>query len=82
MVKIVFYGRLADLMGREREAPLDGASATVGALMRRMAADEAAFASALAGMRVQYAVNDTIVTPETSVMAGDEIAVLPPFSGG
>ena len=82
MVKVVFYGRLADLMGREREAPLGGASATVGDLMRRMAADEADFAAALASMRVRYAVNDLMVTPEATVNAGDEIAVLPPFSGG
>lgn len=82
MVKVVFYGRLADLMGREREAPLEGAGTSVGALMRRIAESDAGFAAALAAMRVQYAVNDAIVTPDAKLMVGDEVAVLPPFSGG
>ncbi len=81
-MRVVFYGKLADLMGRERDATLDLAAETVAAVIRRLAADEAAFAAALASMRVRYAVNDVMAAPETTVKTGDEIAVLPPFSGG
>lgn len=81
MLKIIFYGRLAEIMGRERMAPA-GSAATVGALIEMLAKEDAEFRAALSGTRVRFAVNNTIAPESTPVKDGDEIAVLPPFSGG
>ncbi|MGE0183546.1 MAG: MoaD/ThiS family protein [Parvularculaceae bacterium] len=81
MAKVIFYGRLADMMGRERTVAV-GAGRSVAALVGDLGADDSDFAAALAGMRVKYAVNDSIAPSSTIVTEEDELAVLPPFSGG
>lgn len=82
MVKIVFYGPLSDVMGRVRSMELGSGPATVGTLIDRLSEGEAEFCSALARMPVKFAVNDAISPPDAIVKDGDEIAILPPFSGG
>ena len=71
--------RLADLAGapeREMPAPLDWAS-----LVRSL---EGELGSWAASDRVKVAVNSTLVADKTSLTAsdGDEVALLPPVSGG
>ena len=74
-VKLVFLGKLADLAGaheRKVPAPLDwgGLVAAVGPV--------------LTGERVKLAVNGTLLADKTTLAAdnGDEVALLPPVSGG
>ncbi len=81
MLRITFYGRLAEVMGRERMTPAASA-ATVGALIENLANEDAEFKAALAGTRVRFAVNNMIAPETQKVKDGDEVAVLPPFSGG
>ncbi|MXP41478.1 MoaD/ThiS family protein [Altererythrobacter soli] len=78
-VKLVFLGKLADLAGapeREVEAPLDW-QALVGTL-------GAELGDALAGEKVKVAVNGAVLSDKTALSAkdGDEVALLPPVSGG
>lgn len=77
MARLVFLGRLADLAGgAEREvapAPLAGVIADM----------EPELAQALAGPRVRLALNGALVAGDGLVLkAGDELAFLPPVSGG
>lgn len=77
MARLVFLGRLADLAGgAEREvAP--------GSLARIMADMGPELAQALAGPRVRLALNGALVVGDGLVLkAGDELAFLPPVSGG
>lgn len=77
MARLVFLGRLADLAGgAEREvAP--------GSLARIMADMGPELAQALAGPRVRLALNGALVAGDGLVLkAGDELAFLPPVSGG
>lgn len=77
MARLVFLGRLADLAGGvEREvAP--------GPLARIMADMAPELAQALAGPRVRLALNGALVAGDGLVLkAGDELAFLPPVSGG
>jgi len=56
---------------------------TLGALKDWLARTEPALAEALDNGRVQYAVNQSLVRdPGHPLGAGDEIAFLPPMSGG
>ncbi|MDD3798987.1 MAG: MoaD/ThiS family protein [Novosphingobium sp.] len=78
-VTLVFLGRLADLAGapvREADAPLDwaGLLAVLGGEL----------AEAVSGAKVRLAVNGALLADKTALAAGDgdEVALLPPVSGG
>jgi molybdopterin synthase sulfur carrier subunit len=78
-VKLVFLGKLADLAGapeRDIEAPLDW-PALVAAL-------EGDLGEALTGEKVKVAVNGKVLPDKSALAAndGDEVALLPPVSGG
>ena len=78
-VKLVFLGRLADLAGAPEQdlaGPLDWAGL--------LAALPAPLAAAVQGEKVKLAVNATVLTDKTVLAAadGDEVALLPPVSGG
>jgi len=79
MAKLVFLGKLADLAGvseREVAGPLDWAG-----LLARL---EPELAEAAKGAKVRVAVNGTLLADKGVLAAapGDEIALLPPVSGG
>ena len=78
-VKLVFLGRLADLAGagqREVAAPLDW-SGLLDAL-------PAALAREAPGDKVKLALNGRVLGDKQALRAGegDEVALLPPVSGG
>ena len=78
-VKLVFLGKLADLAGvpeKDVSAPLDwqGLLDALPALVGEMAR----------GVKVKLALNGTVLADKTALAAasGDEVALLPPVSGG
>jgi molybdopterin synthase sulfur carrier subunit len=78
-VKLVFLGRLADIAGapkREVSGPLDWP-----ALVKVLQGD---LGDRAIGDRVKLAVNGTVLADKTALQAkdGDEVALLPPVSGG
>lgn len=78
-VKLVFLGKLADLAGgaeRAMDAPLDWAGL--------LAELDGALAEAVQGDRVRVAVNGALLGDKAQLAAkdGDEVALLPPVSGG
>ena len=78
-VRIVFLGKLADLAGVpqiEVAAPLDWAG-----LLKAL---DPALAAAVAGEKVRVALGGALLADKTTLTAsdGDEIALLPPVSGG
>jgi molybdopterin synthase sulfur carrier subunit len=78
-VKLVFLGKLADLAGapeKDVAGPLDW----VGLL----AALPGPLGEMVGGERVKLALNGTVLADKTALAAadGDEIALLPPVSGG
>lgn len=78
MPKLVFLGKLADVAGGAERATRPGALADV------LARLPAALAVALLDERVRVALNGELVAhPEGIVLGeGDELAFLPPVSGG
>ena len=78
-VKLVFLGKLADLAGapeREVPGPLDW-----GALVAGLEPELSAW---LQGDKVRVAVNGAVLGDKRLLLAddGDEVALLPPVSGG
>lgn len=79
MITLVFLGRLAEQAGaptRQVSAPLDWAG-LLGALDTGLAAQ-------VASDRIRLALNGALLTDKTDLQAsdGDEVALLPPVSGG
>ncbi|MEY4159925.1 MAG: hypothetical protein RLZZ136_546 [Pseudomonadota bacterium] len=80
MIRLVFLGRLADLAGRPVR---DLAAVGPMPLPAILATMSAPLAAALADDRIKLALNG-VVTPREGLVAGpgDELAFLPPVSGG
>jgi MoaE-MoaD fusion protein len=79
-VEVLFFAVLRERAGRDRETLDLPSGATVAALLEQLGVQH----PALAGLegRIQVAVNRQIV-PRTHVLsAGDEVALIPPVSGG
>jgi sulfur-carrier protein len=80
-VRVLLFGRLADLAGW-RERAFDPAPATISALKALITATDAALGAALDGIGVQVAIDKAIVRGDTALAASAEVAFLPPMSGG
>ena len=83
-MRLVFLGRFRELAGPHlSDMALPGGVSTLSGLTNWLARSEPALAEALAGARTQYAVNQVIVRdPAHPIHDSDEIAFLPPMSGG
>lgn len=79
-MRIHFYGRLAEQIGRSIELDVEG-DCSVAELRGRLAADYPHSAQAL-GQRVRACVGDTIVADSHVVRPGETVEFLPPVSGG
>lgn len=78
MVRLVFLGRLTDLAGG---GELQRPAGTLTAVLAQLPAE---LALALNDERVRWAINGALVArdPELVLNDGDELAFLPPVSGG
>jgi len=78
-VRVLLFAGLAEALGRAAvDLPEEGAPATVGALENRLRASH----PALAGKPFRVAVNQAYAGPGDPVAPDDEIALIPPVSGG
>lgn len=80
-MKILFYGRLADVLGREMDVAVDG-GCTIAELRNRVADSEPAAAGPLRDKRVRACVGDTIVSDEHVLDPDEPVEFFPPVSGG
>jgi molybdopterin synthase sulfur carrier subunit len=81
VTKVLMLGRLRDIAGW-RERTFDHAPATLSALRILLAQEDPALGEALAGPSVQVAVNKALTRDDAPIAVNDEIAFLPPMSGG
>jgi molybdopterin converting factor subunit 1 len=80
---VLLFGRLKDAFGAP-SIPLPEGVATVAALREKLIDLNPDLAGILRARTVRIAVNQELVADEagTSISAADEIALLPPLSGG
>lgn len=81
--QVLLFGRLKDAFGATA-IPLPAGARTAAALRTMLAEANPDLADMLRSKAVRIAVNQTLVADEagTPISAADEIALLPPLSGG
>ena len=82
MANILFFGRLGDQFGRAVDVELPGAGCTIGALRALLIETLEGAEDILRQKSVRACVDQQIVSDNAFVRAGQEIAFLPPLSGG
>jgi molybdopterin synthase sulfur carrier subunit len=79
---ILFFGRLGDQFGRAIDVELPGDGCTVGVLRALLLETLDGADETLSHKSVRACVDQEIVSDDAFVRAGQEIAFLPPLSGG
>ena len=81
--QVLLFGRLKDAFGAA-SIPLPEGAANAAALREKLAEANPDLADMLRSKSIRIAVNQTLVADETATHIGpkDEIALLPPLSGG
>lgn len=79
-MKIRFYGRLADSLGRELELEVPGGCSVIE--LRRLLSDEFPDAADVFQRQVRACVGDTMVADTHVLRASDQVEFFPPVSGG
>jgi molybdopterin synthase catalytic subunit len=81
MITVKLFALLKEKAGASELAVRERA-ATVGELLSVLERDHPALAGLLTGGRMLVSVNQEFAAPETGLKDGDEVALMPPFSGG
>ncbi len=83
MARILFFGKLGDLAGgRAREMALPADACNVAGLIAAIRESDVVLADALEEISVRAVVNEEMARADTAITDQDEIAFLPPVSGG
>lgn len=81
-MKILFFGRLGDQLGRELEIEPPRSGCTVAELRQLLCSRGSIFRDTLGRPSVRGCVDQMIVPEDTPVRQGQEVAFIPPLSGG
>lgn len=83
MIDVLFFASLCEATGCERLQLAEAGTLSLSELIERLVAELGAQArDALTAESVRVAVNQTLVQGNVAVSAGDEVAFLPPVTGG
>tara|TARA_B100000686_G_C16756078_1_gene955589 strand:+ start:287 stop:535 length:249 start_codon:yes stop_codon:yes gene_type:complete len=81
MITIKYFANLREVAGKsedhleEIELPLKGFVDRIGQFQPQIA-------ELIRGKKIMVSVNHNVAGPDTIIRSGDEVALLPPFSGG
>lgn len=81
-LRILFFGKLVDLLGREVEIEWADESGTVGEVRRRLAERYPHARDALLAPSLRACIGEALVGDAAIVHAGDTVEFFPPVSGG
>ena len=80
-MKVLFYGRLAEMIGPELEVD-QAAGCSIEQLRERLISQYPGSEEPLRNKRARACVRDSIVQDDYVVRTGDKVEFLPPVSGG
>jgi len=82
MIKVLYFARLRESLGKadeEMDVPQD---TTVTGLMEQLAARGGAWQQEFTSGRIRAAINQTLASQDAVINRGDEVAFFPPVTGG
>lgn len=83
MVRLLFFGKLGDLAGgRAHNWALPADVRKISGLINAIATEDKTLGDALKARSVRVVVNEKVAERDAAIADGDEIAFLPPASGG
>jgi len=82
MVTLKYFASLKSIAGKEEERLDLGNETTVQKLSETLAKTTPKIGEMIQGKRILVSVNQNVATLDTVIHDGDEVAFLPPFSGG
>ena len=82
MIRIIYFGRPAEVLGPGRSLDLPKGGATVGDLRRMLAATDPLAAAVLLRPDVRASLDAVVVPEDTPVRDGQEVAYFSIWSGG
>jgi len=81
-MKVQFFGRMAERIGREADVALPSGGCSVADLRRRLAELHPHAEAELLAPSLRACVDDAIAGDDRIVREGSEVAFFPPLSGG
>ncbi len=81
-VKVLYFASIKEKLGKEIEEFELEEGVTLGSLIDQIKLEYKSIAKFLEGRFFSYAVNQEIADKNIVLKPGDEIAILPPLSGG
>lgn len=81
MINVLFFAQVRELVGTA-SLTIPQHYTTVDALRTALASKGDRWALALESGKILTAVNQTLVSPQHALKAGDEVAFFPPVTGG
>ncbi len=82
MVTLKYFASLKSIAGKEQERLDLGNETTVQKLSETLAKTAPQIGEMIQGKKIIVSVNQDVATLDTVIHDGDEVAFLPPFSGG
>ncbi|MBJ3591350.1 molybdopterin synthase sulfur carrier subunit [Salmonella enterica subsp. enterica serovar Saintpaul] len=81
MIKVLFFAQVRELVGTDT-VEVAAEFSTVESLRQHLAAKSDRWALALEDGKLLAAVNQTLVSFDSPIKSGDEVAFFPPVTGG
>ncbi len=82
MIRIKYFASLRSIAGTEEEDLELGSETTVHQLSEEISKTRPQIGEMVRGKKVMISVNQDMADADTVIRDGDEVAFLPPFSGG
>ncbi len=82
MITIKYFASLRSVAGKEEDQFNLGSETTLEKLSEEISKTAPKMGEMVRGKKVMISVNHEVVVPGAVIRDGDEVALLPPFSGG
>ena len=82
MITVKYFASLRSMAGKEEDQFNLGSETTLGRLSEEISKTAPKIGEMMRGKKVMISVNHEVVVPGAVIRDGDEVALLPPFSGG
>ena len=82
MITIKYFASLRSMAGKEEDQFNLGSETTLERLSEEISKTAPKIGEMMRGKKVMISVNHEVVVPGAVIRDGDEVALLPPFSGG